>query len=78
MKVSATCDICGKILAKEEIFFSISEPDLDYCKKCHQEAELESLQSEVKQKTEWLENTHLRTIRELKERIVVLRGVNHE
>ena len=67
MKLKLQCDNCGKVGTAEEITASTDERDL--CIACAAAEDLANMKQRYASKMEWLESTHLKELRELKQRI---------
>jgi len=64
MKLTVKCDWCGKEGKGDEFYHSGDGDDL--CEKCNIENEINSLQRQIQDKEDWLESTHLKTLKEMK------------
>jgi hypothetical protein len=71
-KVTVKCDDCGLVLNAENAFFDSSE-GLDLCEFHHIERRLTKALRERDEKQKWLEDTHLRDIKTMNEKISELR-----
>ena len=70
--INAICDICGKEISQGGIY---SDYDgIDRCKKCDLENKFYNAQKEYKNEKEWLKETHIKSLKKLKARIISIKN----
>lgn len=67
MKLQLECDRCGKVGDPSEVLTDYDGRDL--CVKCSKLAELEMLKIKHQVKKQWLEECHLKDLREMEKKI---------
>ncbi|KKW11470.1 MAG: hypothetical protein UY48_C0018G0004 [Candidatus Gottesmanbacteria bacterium GW2011_GWB1_49_7] len=70
MKIKLKCDGCGKIGNAEEISTDYDGQDL--CTFCAKEKKLSVLKQEHASTKKWLEDTHLKSLRDLEGQIAAI------
>ena len=68
--IKGRCDRCGKVFNGECLERDYDGNDL--CQKCIMIDELREKVSELKNKEDWLKNTHLKEVDNLKQQILIL------
>lgn len=70
--LTAKCNRCGKILKSNEIYMNYD--GVHHCERCHNLTELDELIREFKDTKEWLEETHIADLKDLKKQILELKA----
>lgn len=65
------CDMCKKDFGNDQLHEDYD--GLQFCTKCDLKGEIGDLQRDIKHETEWLNNTHLKRLREDKKKLKELK-----
>jgi len=71
MKTEVACDVCGERMPSEIARFDVGT-ERDLCEEHYFIAKIEDAKQEKETLVRWLESTHLKRLRELDQKIVLL------
>lgn len=74
MKVTVSCDVCGKVMMVEDARWDVGS-ERDLCPEHDRETTLAEAKAKRQELAQWLENTHLKSLRELDALIAALEKV---